>query len=161
MRRFIHFLQIALLLMLPVTVIAKETYTTRYFYHWEKKEGTPHPEDVILALEYKQDNSLYKVRIYCTTDEDKKTRVRFLPGFYVLEHPILPQDKVSENEYNLEFFPQAKMVYAQPVEIKYKEPEAPWKSGKYQTWRYTKTFHPNSFKYKHLRRKTAGCQQNR
>ena len=148
MRRFIHFLQIALLLMLPVTVIAKETYTTRYFYHWEKKEGTPHPEDVILALEYKQDNSLYKVRIYCTTDEDKKTRVRFLPGFYVLEHPILPQDKVSENEYNLEFFPQAKMVYAQPVEIKYKEPEAPWKSGKYQTWRYTKTFHPNSFKYK-------------
>ena len=63
MRRFIHFLQIALLLTLPVTVIAKETYTTRYYYHWEKKEGTPHPEDVILALEYKQDNSLYKVRI--------------------------------------------------------------------------------------------------
>lgn len=75
-----------LFLVLPLMVGAKETYTTKYYYHWEKKEGTPHPEDVILALDYKADNTLDNVRIYCTTDEDKNSRrIGYLPGFFVLQ----------------------------------------------------------------------------
>ena len=150
MHTIFRFLQILLLLLLPFMAVAKEKYTTKYYYHWEKKEGTPHPEDVILALDYKQDNSLYNVCFYCTTDEDDNRRIGFLPGFYVLTDYISPEDKISEKEYNLEFFLGGKMVYDHPVEVKFTKNEEPWKSGSYQVWRYTKNPRANSYKYKLL-----------
>ena len=151
MRSIFNAIPFFLFLVLPLMVGAKETYTTKYYYHWEKKEGTPHPEDVILALDYKADNTLENVRIYCTTDEDKNSRrMGYLPGFYVLVDHIFGKDKVSDNEYNLEFYPSGKMIYDHPVEVKFKDAADPWKSGNYQTWRYTKKLRPESFKYKLL-----------
>ena len=151
MRSLFNAILFFLFLMLPLMVGAKETYTTKYYYHWEKKEGTPHPEDVILALDYKADKSLGIVRIYCTTDEDRNhRRMGFLPGFYVLVDKIFEQDKVSDHEYKLQFDPLGKMTYAHPVEVKYKDVDDPWKSGKYKTWRYTSKIHPEKFKYKLL-----------
>lgn len=121
--------------------------TTKYYYHWHRSEGRPHPEDLILALDFEQSGNLYNAYFYCTTDEYDFPRKDYLPGFWVLNAYIGSDDKVSKGIYLLNFYPRGTMNFDRPVDIRYRSNDDVWKSGKYKIWRYTTKARPNVISY--------------
>ena len=127
---------------------AAQVPTVHYYYHWSHKEGKPHPEDLILRLEYKQGVGLEVARLICTSDEYDIKRKDYLPGFWMLSSYVGGEKKkVADGIYTLEFYTSGDMIYDHPFDARYQKNEDAWKSGKYQIWRYTSKARPRLMTY--------------
>lgn len=114
----------------------------RYFYHWEKKVGTPDAEDVVLRCEMER-GEIVRAKFYCTTDEWGDMRLGYLPGFYVLNMmPTeiserlqgIPVKKMPKGQFRMDMTPNVEMVFSSPVSTEYKSGADAWASGKYHVW---------------------------
>lgn len=121
--------------------------TSRYYYYWSHSKGKPHPEDLILVLQYKSGVGLETVRFISTSDEYDLRTDGYLPGFWLLKAYVGKDAKVSDGIYTLNFYTQGQMIYDHPVDVRFKENDDPWKSGKYQVWRYSHKAKPRVMTY--------------